>query len=109
MILMITMMGISGRRRSNPSKMILGKDVTKMCSNFIEITLRHGCSLANLLHIFRTPFYKDTSGGLFMKTKAQLRTHKKGVSFIHNVCFECSRHKFKGLRRNRNLTNNVSD
>ena len=33
-------------------------------SNFIEITLRHGCSLANLLHILRTPFLKNTSGQL---------------------------------------------
>ena len=32
----------------------------------IEITLRHRCSLVNLLHIFRTPFYKNTSGGLFL-------------------------------------------
>ena len=27
-----------------------------------EITLRHGCSPVNLLHIFRTPFLKNTSG-----------------------------------------------
>ena len=27
----------------------------------IEITLRHGCSTVNLLHIFRTPFVKNTS------------------------------------------------
>ena len=32
----------------------------KLQSNFIEITLRHGCSPVNLLHIFRTPFYKNT-------------------------------------------------
>ena len=29
--------------------------------NFIEITLRHGCSPVNLLHIFRTHFTKNTS------------------------------------------------
>ena len=28
-------------------------------SNFIEIALRHECSLVNLLHIFRTPFPKE--------------------------------------------------
>ena len=28
--------------------------------NFIEITLWHGCCPANLLHIFRTPFLKNT-------------------------------------------------
>ena len=30
-------------------------------SNFIEITLRYGRSPVNLLHIFRTPFSKNTS------------------------------------------------
>ena len=30
-------------------------------SNFIEITLRHGLSPVNLLPIFRTFFYKNTS------------------------------------------------
>ena len=34
--------------------------------NFIEITLRHGCSPLHLLHIFRTPFSKNTSGRLLL-------------------------------------------
>ena len=34
--------------------------------NFIEITLRLGCSPVNLLHIFRTPFPKNTSGWLLL-------------------------------------------
>ena len=38
----------------------------KLQSNFIEITLRHGCSPVNLLHIFRTPFLKNTSGWLLL-------------------------------------------
>ena len=37
-------------------------------SNFIEITLWHGSSPVNLLHIFRTPFSKNTSGGLFLRS-----------------------------------------
>ena len=36
----------------------------KMQSNFIEIALRHGCSPVSLLHIFRTPFPKNTFGRL---------------------------------------------
>ena len=36
----------------------------KLQSNFIEIALRHGCSPVNLLHIFRTPFPRNTSGWL---------------------------------------------
>ena len=34
-------------------------------SNFIEITLRHGCSPVYLLHIFRTPFHRAPLGGCF--------------------------------------------
>ena len=36
----------------------------KLLCNVFEIALRHGCSPVNLLHIFRTPFYKNTCGGL---------------------------------------------
>ena len=38
----------------------------KLRSNFIEIALPHGSSLVNLLHIFRAPFYKSSSGGLLL-------------------------------------------
>ena len=58
--------------RSSPPEVFLGKGVLKICSKFtgehphrnvisiklccfIEITLWHGCSPENLLHIFRTP------------------------------------------------------
>ena len=34
--------------------------------NFIEIALRHECSPVNLLHIFRTPFPKSTSGHILL-------------------------------------------
>ena len=40
--------------------------ITLLC-NFIEIILRHECSPVNLLHIFRTPFLKNTSGWLSLK------------------------------------------
>ena len=70
--------------RSSPPEVFLGKDVLKICSKFtgeypfrsviskklfctfVEITFRHGCSPVNLLHIFRTPFPKNTSGGLLL-------------------------------------------
>ena len=39
--------------------------VALLC-NFIEIALRHGFSPVNLLHIFRTPFLKNTSGWLLL-------------------------------------------
>ena len=38
----------------------------KLLCNLIEIALLHGRSLVNLLHIFRTPFLKNTSGWLLL-------------------------------------------
>ena len=70
-------------RNSHP-EVFLGKGILKIWSkftgghryrnvisiklhwNFIEIALRHGCSPANLLHIFRTPFSRKTSGWLLL-------------------------------------------
>ena len=40
--------------------------------NFIEITFRYGCSPINLLHIFRTPFPKNTFGGLHLQVELVL-------------------------------------
>ena len=31
-----------------------------------QITLRHGCSSVNLLHFFKTLFYKNSSGALLL-------------------------------------------
>ena len=70
--------------RSSPPEVLLVKGVLKICikitgehpyrsvisinliCNFIEITLRHGCSPVNLLHIFRTHLTKNISGWLLL-------------------------------------------
>ena len=59
-------------RISHP-KVLLGErpcrsviSVKLLCS-FIEIKFRQGCSSVNLLHIFRTPFPKITSGGILLE------------------------------------------
>ena len=77
---------ISIARSSHP-EVFLGK-VLKICSKFagehpcrsaisvklqgkfIEITLWHGCFPVNLLHIFRAPFLKSTSGWLLLHFKS---------------------------------------
>ena len=46
----------------------------KVQSNFIEIALRHGCSPVNLLHIFGTPFPRNTSEWLSLALEGFLGT-----------------------------------
>ena len=43
----------------------------KLQSNFIEITLRHGCSPVHLLHIFRTPLLNNISEWLLLDLTRQ--------------------------------------
>ena len=46
----------------------------KLQINFIEITLRHGCSSVNLLYILRTPFRSNSSGWLVLEyTKIHMK------------------------------------
>ena len=44
----------------------------KLLCNFFEITLRPGCSRVNLLHIFRTPFPKNTPGWLLLSISLEM-------------------------------------
>ena len=37
----------------------------KLLCNFTEVTLQHGCSPVNLLHIFRTPFLRTPLDSCF--------------------------------------------
>ena len=53
--------------------------------NFIEITLCHGSSSVNLLHIFRTTFPKNTCGGIFLKIQSRLVIKTKIIQSL-SVC-----------------------
>ena len=48
-------------------------DFRTLLCNFIEITIWHGCSPANLSHIFRTSFSNNTSGWLLLKLSKTLK------------------------------------
>ena len=48
------------------SKVALQYLILLLHCNFMEITFRHEYSPVNLLHFFRTPFPKNTSGGLLL-------------------------------------------
>ena len=63
-------------------------------SNFIEIVLRHECSPVNLLHIFRTPFSKNTSGRLFLKLFFLKFGKFFRGSYSQNTCEWLFLHKF---------------
>ena len=52
-------------------------DFDKVARNFIEIALRHGCSPVNLLHIFRTPFPKNTTGAFTFTQYCRSRQHRE--------------------------------
>ena len=58
----------------------------KLLRNFIEIPFRHGCSPVNLLHIFRTPFPKNTSGWLLLQYSLSVLSEniKKNLSLWKN-------------------------
>ena len=90
--------------RSCRSEVFLGKGILKICCkftkerscrnaisikflcNFIEITLWHGCSPVNLLHIFRTTFSRNTSGWLLLDIlTATLTLTEKLVIKIKNL------------------------
>ena len=58
----------------------------KLFGNFIEITLCHGCSPVNLVHIFRTPFPKNTSRGLFVYPAASLKEKTPTQVFSDEFC-----------------------
>ena len=51
------------------------KQVNKQKKETCKITLRHGRSPVNLLHIFRTPFPKNKSGGLLPYSRTNLFKH----------------------------------
>ena len=64
-------------------------------SNFIEITLQHGCSTVNLLHISRTAFLKNTSGRLLLSlytsnlTNMHQTSDVRGREFYGTITIKC--------------------
>ena len=97
--------------------MFLGKSLPKICSKFtgehpcrsevsikslcnlIEIAFRHGCSTINLLHIFRTPFPKNTSCRLPLTLLGSLKfvILKKSQAWNRQIFKHNS--KMKGLKK----------
>ena len=55
--------GVLNKRCSENMQQIYRRTPMPKC-NFIELAPRHGCSPVNLLHIFKTPFLRNTFGWL---------------------------------------------
>ena len=105
MIFRGTETGMSMMFRSSHPEVFVGKGVLKTCSkctgehpyrsvilvkllcNFIEITLRHECSPLNLLHIFRTPFPRNTSGRLLLDVQGNNEKIDQPTCLFFFVCF----------------------
>ena len=82
----------------NPCRRVIS---IKLQSIFNETTLRHECFPVNLLHIFRTPFYKNSYWELLLIFAWQLlfrrydfsclkTTVKKGHLFFWHVSSKCN-------------------
>ena len=67
---------------------------TKLQSNLIEITIRHGFSPVNLLHIFRTPLSENTSGWLLLNELTHLRAIVFRLSWIGVNISQFFSHRF---------------
>ena len=80
--------------REHPCRSLIS---IKLQSNFIEITLRHGFSPVNLMHIFRTSFLKNTSGWLllyYLNSKRHILSITEKIIAFENVLLR-KLHKLK--------------
>ena len=69
--------------RKTPTKC----DFNRVALQNFEITLRHKCSPVNLLHIFRTPFYKNTYGELLLQIRNLVAgyTNRDNIGYLRGI------------------------
>ena len=79
----------------------------KLYSNFIEITLRRGCSPVNLLHIFRAPFPRNTSVWL-IRCSFWLQYCQSFRSIRTGCLFKCETAKMKLAKNKKWIFNYLS-
>ena len=68
--------------RRTPCRIVIS---IKLRRKFIEITLLHGCSPVNLLHIFRNPFTRNTSERLLLPLVGSVLTPSAKSDSIRNI------------------------
>ena len=73
--------GVLRKRCSENMQQIYRRTSMPKC-DFNKVALRHGCSLGNLLHIFRTPFLKNTSRWLPLEIHNTSRVSYKFILYV---------------------------
>ena len=58
-----------------------------------------GCSLVNLLHLFRTPFYQNTCGRLILVTEMEL-AGPKILKFISKNLNDVKQYRMMSINKN---------
>ena len=116
------------RFRSSHPKVFLWRGVLKICSkfpgenqcrsviliklpsNFIEITLRHGCSPVKLQLISRTLFPRNPSGWLFLPLRSSWEVWRRlQAIMIDNGLYYCRVKKWIRLEKCKNLNPSLVD
>ena len=73
--------------QKQPSIVFLPKPFLKTCSKLtVEQPCRHICSPVSLLHIFRTPYYKNTYGGLLIYCLPYIKLTKQQGKCLKRIC-----------------------
>ena len=85
--------------REQPCRSVIS---IKLLCNFIEITLRRGCSPVNLLHIFRPPFPGNASGRLLLLIYTVIFCVRCIIISItcKSIFFKCTNKSYKKILNN---------
>ena len=67
--------------------------------NFLEIIFRHGCSLVNSLHIFRTTFPKNTCLLLMIVVLQNKRKKDKTLAYLFCGILRVTKHHVVATRK----------
>ena len=80
-------------------------EVRKLLCNFIEITLCHGCSPVNLLHIFRSPFLKEHLRWLLLEKQFLLTAVSASCSALNMIIVQKNFKSSRKFWKNSSMSN----
>ena len=77
--------GVLSKRYSEDMLQMYREHPCRSMISIIESALRHGCSPVNLMNIFRTPFYKNTSKWLLLLMSVWSTLNVKYCKVLHSI------------------------